>query len=139
MKVIRGRELPHRLQNTETAQKLLKNSTFLAVPGERSENIVLHSPIPIEEKLPISSEDNLRQIEIYMRFGDQLTPCILELVDFISKTGWSDIEPRNLPEIKTKEGELKIGMVDLEIFSERISLCLLGSPSLKRQAFLNAE
>ena len=57
---------------------------------------------------------------------------MLELVDFISKTGWSDVEPRNLPAFETKEGKLKIGMVDLETFSDDITLGLLGNSYLTR-------
>ena len=135
-KVVGGRELPDRLQNTEKAQHLLKNSAYLAVPWARSENVGLSSPILIEEKLPVSPGDNLRQIEIYMRYGDQLTPHMLELVDFISKTRWSDVEPRNLPAFKTKEGELKIGMVDLETFSDEITFGLLGNSYLGRTGLL---
>ena len=135
-KVIGPRELPDRLKNTRRAQNLLKSSTRLAVPWARSENVGLPSPILIEEKLPISSGDNLRQIEIYMRYGDQLTPHMLELVDFISKTGWSDVEPRNLPAFETKEGKLKIGMVDLETFSNSITLGLLGNSYLRRTGLL---
>ncbi len=61
---------------------------------------------------------------------------MLELVDFISKTGWSDVEPRNLPAFETKEGKLKIGMVDLETFSNSITLGLLGNSYLRRTGLL---
>lgn len=135
-KVIGPRELPDRLKNTRRAQKLLKSSTRLAVPWARCENVGLPSPILIEEKLPISPGDNLRQTEIYWSYGDQLTPHMLELVDFISHTAWSDVEPRNLPTFKTKKGELKIGMVDLETFSGDITFGLLGNSYLKRTGLL---
>ena len=52
---------------------------------------------------------------------------MLELVDFICITGWSDVEPRNLPLFESEEGNPKIGIVDLEEFSERTTLGLLGS------------
>lgn len=85
--------------------------------------------ILVEESVPIGDAKNEKQN--YEKYStQQLEKPIRQLTQFICETGFYDLEWRNIPLIETKEGELQIALIDLEVLvkqDEAIDLGLFGS------------
>ncbi len=121
------------------------NANYLVIPKallnkvQMNKNVFMGNFL-IEERLPLGSVKLFDQQQFYLENQTKVTPAIQELTHFLFRSGADDLicsnkhapqnfilKPRydNYPFFITKEGEIKIGLIDIEDMDKQ------KKPSLK--------
>jgi len=88
---------------------------LLIIPNARLFNVEKYEIIA-EQKLDITPEESAQE-QLFEDHADRLDETVRQLAVFIAKTGFSDVEWRNVPVLNDnvdKEGNRKIALIDIE-------------------------
>jgi hypothetical protein len=124
-----GPDCEQRLRKMEEAREICDRNgyTHLAIPSAR-----IHGDFLIEERLPILQGSVIQSVGLYIKNKDSMTKAIREFTGFLCQSSMTDIRDTRHPIVKNaptaiarfdnialyldKDGEGKIGLVDLEHF-----------------------
>ncbi len=124
-----GDDCEQRLRKMREAQEICDRNgyTHLVIPTAR-----IHGDFLIEERLPILEGSVIKSVALYIKNKHSMTKAIREFTGFLCQSSMTDIEDTRHPIVKNaptaiarfdnialyldKNGEGKIGLVDLEHF-----------------------
>lgn len=125
----RFEHMEKRYENSILAKQICDahNLNLLIVPKAKKytfENGRRMGIVVLEECVDINSTDS-GQRELYDKHQNDLNETVRQLVDFVAKTGFYDINPRNVPivnEVLGFQGSRRVALVDLEFMDRNKEL-----------------
>ena len=122
-------QMEERFENMIKAKEvcLVNNLGLLIIPHARKFTFDTHDGrkcvLIAEESMDINHEESA-QVDFYHKYSKELNETARQLAIFVTKTGFNDVTPRNIPIINESEdfhGPRRVALIDLEHMSSAIN------------------